>query len=266
MKKGNLDDKIDVYCNFTKKGAGKMTFFALLPCIIIFIIVWRHDKIEKEPPMLLLKLLIGGALTVISAMILGLVGMAVLDALVVEGSLLYLIIDNFIVTALVEEGGKYFVLKRLTWRNPAFDHTFDAVVYSVCASLGFAAVENILYLADATLGLAFMRGILSVPSHAMDGVFMGLFYGIAKRCEYRGDYRGTRRNLRLALIVPMLLHGFYDFCLTTGSDAFLVIFFIFEVIVTIAAIMNFRRLSRQDAPFITGGTIYGNDEEHKGGM
>ncbi|MBQ3379387.1 MAG: PrsW family intramembrane metalloprotease [Clostridia bacterium] len=240
-----------------------MTFLAILPCVVLFIIVWRSDKIEKEPPQLLLKLLIGGALTIISAMIIGLIGTAILNALVVEGSLLYLIIDNFIVTALVEEGGKYFVLKRLTWRSPAFDYTFDAVVYAVTVSLGFAVVENILYLSGATVGLAFMRGILSVPGHAMDGVFMGYFYGIAKRCEYRGDFRSMKLNLKLALIVPMLLHGFYDFCLSTGSDVFIAIFFIFEIIVTVVTIIKFRKLSKQDAPFISKEETFFESEDQR---
>ena len=239
-----------------------MTFLAILPCAVLFIIIWRAGKIEKEPPALLIKLLIGGALTVISAMILGLIGTAILEVLVVQGSMLYLLIDNFIVTALVEEGGKYFVLKKLTWRSPAFDHTFDAVVYAVTASLGFAVVENILYLADATLGLAFMRGILSVPGHVIDGVFMGYFYGIAKQCEHRGEYGGMKRNLKLALIVPMLLHGFYDFCLCTEDETFLVIFFIFEIIITVAAIIKVRKLSKQDAPIIQKDEItYERDDK-----
>ena len=223
-----------------------MIYLAIIPSIILFIIIWRKDKIEKEPFGLLLKLFIFGALTIISAVVIGMAGQYLISDLFEEESMVFILIDNFLLTALVEEGGKYFVLKKTTWKHPAFNYTFDAVVYAVCSSLGFATFENILYLIDADLGTAVGRGLLSVPGHVADAVFMGYYYGMAKLASSEGDERKCRSNLRKALCVPVLLHGAYDFCLSTDYVAFLVIFFIFEIVVSVLAIKKVSKLSKED--------------------
>ncbi len=229
-----------------------MLQLAVLPSIILFVIVWRADKTEKEPFSLLVKLFIFGALTTVSAMVLGSLGEDAVLSLVDEESLVYVVIDNFILTALIEEGGKYFVLKKATWRHPAFNYTFDAVVYAVVASLGFATVENILYVMDEDISVAIMRGLLSVPGHVTDAIFMGCFYGAAKAAAEKGDRGRAKLNLRRALFIPVLLHGFYDFCLSTGSDFFLLVFFAFEIIVTVLAVRTLRKLSREDRAIPAG--------------
>lgn len=221
---------------------------AILPAFVLLAMIWKMDYVEKEPPGLLAKLFVFGALTVFSAMLFGSLGTDFILDLMVPGSLAYLIVDNFIVTALVEEGGKRFVLKKLTWNHPAFDHTFDAVVYAVFASLGFAALENVFYVFEYGMSVAIMRAVLSVPGHAIDAVFMGSYYGLAKVCERTGDQKRMRRNLRKSLLVPVLLHGFYDFCLNTDSGLMVLAFLVFEVIVTAAAIRRVRKLSREDQP------------------
>ena len=223
-----------------------MTILAILPAAILFIVVYRSDKIEREPLGLLFRLLLLGGATIISAMVLGLLGEFVVEEFVEPDTMLYLVIDNFILTALVEEGGKYFVLKKSTWRAKSFDYTFDAAVYAVTVSLGFALIENILYLTDGDLGTAIARALLSVPGHAIDAVYMGYYYGIAKRCEMQGDRASMKHNLRLALLVPVLIHGFYDFCLEVNYDIFLLIFLVFEIFITVHTIRKFRKLARED--------------------
>lgn len=225
-----------------------LMLLAILPAVVLMVFLWRMDTIEKEPRGLLAKLFAFGALTVVSAIVLGIIGTECILSLLIPGSLVYLLVDNFLITALVEEGGKYFVLKRLTWNHPAFDYTFDAVVYAVTASLGFATLENIAYVLDSDLGTALMRAILSVPGHAIDGLFMGSFYGAAKLCERMGDQKGKKQNLRRALWVPVLIHGFYDFCLESESGFLLLTFLVFEVFITVTAYRRVKRLSREDQP------------------
>lgn len=227
-----------------------LLLLAVLPGIVLFTVVWRQDKIEKEPAGLLLKLFIGGALTTASAMLLGWLGDEVALEMFEETDLAYLIIDNFLITALVEEGGKYFVLKKTTWRHSAFNYTFDAVVYAVTASLGFAVVENILYVAENGVATAIMRALLSVPGHVFMAIFMGCYYGLAKAAWAAGDRRGMKANLRKALWVPVLLHGLYDFCLSTDYDVLFVVFLIFDVSFTVAAIKRLKKLSKADAPIL----------------
>ena len=223
-------------------------FLAILPSALLAVYIYRKDTIEKEPLSMLWGLFWAGALTVISAIVIGGLGEAFFEDIVEPDSMEWLLIDNFLLTALVEEGGKYFVLKKRTWKSPEFNYIFDAVVYAVVASLGFATVENILYVIDSDIETAIMRAIFSVPGHAIDGVFMGYFYGLAKRCDIAGKRGACRRNLRRALWVPVLIHGFYDLCLSAGDETFIIIFFVFEIIVTVWAFRTVRKLSKEDAP------------------
>lgn len=223
-------------------------FLALLPSALLALYIYRKDTIEKEPPFMLWGLFFTGALTVVSAIVIGTLGEALFEDVVEPDSLEWLLIDNFLLTALVEEGGKYFVLKKRTWKSPEFNYVFDAIVYAVIVSLGFATVENVLYVIDSDIGTAIMRAVFSVPGHAIDGVFMGCFYGLAKRHDAAGNKRARKRNLRRALWIPTLIHGFYDFCLSAEDETFIMIFFIFEIIVTFWAFRTVRKLSREDAP------------------
>ena len=225
-----------------------LLFLAVLPSALLVIYIYRKDTIEKEPLSLLWSLFGLGALTVVSAIVIGGLGEALFEDIVEPDSMEWLLIDNFLLTALVEEGGKYFVLKRKTWRSPEFNYIFDAVVYAVVVSLGFATVENILYVIDSDIETAVMRAIFSVPGHAINGVFMGYFYGLAKRYDLAGKRGPCKRNLRRALWTPVLIHGFYDLCLSTEDETFLMIFFAFEIVVTVWAFRAVRKLSREDAP------------------
>ncbi len=223
-------------------------FLAILPAALLLIFIWRKDKIEKEPFGLLVKLFLLGALSTVSAAIIGIVLTNLLGMFLPEESVLYTLLENFLAVALIEEGGKYFVLKKGTWNHNAFNYTFDAVVYAVTVSLGFATLENILYLADGSVHLAIMRGILSVPGHAINAVFMGMYYGLGKRYAVAGDTANSDKNLRMALIVPMLTHGFYDFVLSMGTNFWLGIFVIYEICITIFAFRTVKRLSNEDQP------------------
>ena len=225
-----------------------LPILAVLPSIVLIVYVYRKDTIEKEPLSLLGKLFIGGALTIVSAIVIGAGMEAVADEILEPDTLAWLVFDNFIMTALVEEGGKYFVLKKLTWRSPAFDYVFDGIVYAVVTSLGFATLENILYLMDGDLSTAVMRAVFSVPGHAIDAVFMGSFYGLAKRFDCAGDASKCRANLRHALWVPVLIHGFYDFCLSTEDAFFICAFFVFEIVITVLAFRRVGKFSKEDAP------------------
>ncbi len=225
-----------------------LLFLALLPSAALMAYIYRKDKIEKEPLPMLCGLFFWGALTVVSAIALGAVGEAFFEDVFEPDSLEWLLLDNFILTALVEEGGKYFVLKKRTWRSPEFNYIFDGIVYAVIASLGFATVENALYVLDSGISTAIMRAVFSVPGHAIDGIFMGYFYGIAKRFDVAGNKGACKRNLRRALWVPVLIHGFYDFCLSAENETLLLVFFAFEIVVTIRAFRTVRKASREDAP------------------
>ena len=223
-----------------------MFYLALLPAVVLLIYICAKDRVEKEPPALIMKLFLFGALTTVSAMILEMAAESLFEEFLMRGDVLSIAVENVLFIALFEEIGKYFVLKKVTWRSPDFNYIFDAVVYGVTVSLGFAALENIFYVADGGVGVAVMRAVFSVPGHAMFGVFMGCHYGAAKNCEAAGDPGGMRRNLTMALWIPTLIHGFYDFCLSMENEIFLLVFLAFEAICTIVAIRTVNRMSKED--------------------
>ena len=227
-----------------------MLFLAIVPSIILFVIIWHCDKIEKEPPQLLGKLFCFGFLTIISAMFIEWLGGDVIFGFFDKSSLIYQFIENFLIVAVAEEGGKYIVLKKVTWKHPAFNYTFDAVVYSVTVSLGFATPENILYLLDGEISTAITRALFSVPGHVIYAIYMGYYYGKARQCDSHLDGKDVNKNLKKALWVPTLLHGFYDYCLMSGIDALILVYLVFIIVLFIITFKNLKKFSSADTAIV----------------
>jgi RsiW-degrading membrane proteinase PrsW (M82 family) len=121
-------------------------------------------------------------------------------------------------------------------------------VYAVSVSLGFAAFENVLYVLGGGITVAVMRALLSIPGHAVFAVYMGYFYGKAKKASVNGRVTEAESNLSMAFISSSFLHGFYDFCLTVGNVKFLIVFLVFFIAIVILAARKVNKLSREDAP------------------
>ena len=218
---------------------------AVLPGAVLLYYVYKMDPEEKEPTRLLAGLLFFGAVSTIPAIILEQVGtFAFLDEW--EGGYYALLaFENFIVVALVEEACKFFFLRWRTWRHPAFDYIFDGVVYAVFVSLGFAIAENIGYVFEYGFGTGVLRAFTAVPGHAVFAVFMGYFYGQAKFAQVHGDGGLCATNLVLALAVPMLCHGFYDFLASAEDDIFLLVFFAFLLTMTYVAYRLVKKMAAE---------------------
>ena len=221
---------------------------ALLPVIVLMWYIRKQDKIEQEPFGFVMSVFLCGAVTVISALILETLGEFILNIFLPQTSLVYLALYYFLVVAGAEELGKYVVLRLRTWRSPEFNYTYDAVVYSVAASLGFAAVENIMYVFQGGMSTALLRALTSIPGHAMFAVFMGFHYGLAKQADSRGQTGLRDSELRKMLIVPVLLHGFYDFSLSADGWIWILLFFVFYIMAIIAAFLKVKQLSNEDHP------------------
>ncbi len=244
-----------------------MYALAIVPAIILFIVVWKFDKAEKEPAGLLARLFICGACTVISAVLMGLLGDLMLRGFD-QGikHLIIIFIDSFIITGLVQEAGKFLVLKKLTWKNREFNYTFDGVVYAAAVSLGFTVCENIVYILRSNGDAAAFRVILSVPAHVFYAVFMGYFYSRARCAEGFKDPENVKKNLALAVLIPTFMNGFYAFCLRTDKTVFFILFVIYEIIITVITVRQFIRISKEDT-LIPGmeWTISSDDTTWEGG-
>lgn len=219
---------------------------AVLPPLFLMWKIYKMDKIEREPIGLIIALIIGGAIACFPAgLIESFLESNVLSRILDPSSVPYQVIMNFIIVAGAEEGFKYLVLKKITWNNRNFDYRFDGVIYAVATSLGFAALENIMYVAEGGLAVALPRALLAIPGHCIFGIFMGDYYGMAKQFS-RYEDGSEKRCLRLAVLHPMLLHGFYDFCLSTGSDIFGIIFFIYVIVLDILAYKSIKKMASGD--------------------
>ena len=166
---------------------------------------------EKESGYLLRQLVIAGILSTIIALIEEKIGEWILSCFVPENTLLYQIILYFVIVAIAEESSKYFFLKKRTWNNPEFNCQYDGVVYAVFVSLGFALWENINYVLSYGFSTAIVRAITAIPGHACFGVFMGVFYGLARKQHNRGKMFSSKIFRIFSIVLPVLLHGSYDF-------------------------------------------------------
>lgn len=219
---------------------------ALLPAVVLMTYIYRKDKVEREPIGLVMRVFVLGALSgLVAAFVEGFL-IDGLEAVAPEG-LLRLVVEYFVCVAAVEEACKYACLNSVK-NHPAFDHLFDAVVYSVAAALGFAALENVFYVFDGGLETALLRAVLSVPGHAADGVVMGVFYGMARQRELHGDVRTARTYYWLAFLLPAIEHGFYDAALSTESDLMALVAMVFDLAFIALAFFLVNRASATDEP------------------
>lgn len=191
---------------------------ALAPSAALLYYFYTRDKYDKEPRRLLLKsFLLGGGL-VIPVLF---VEMALNIFDTTDSNLLAAGYTAFVVAGLVEESFKFLFFYLFIWKNREFDEMYDGIVYAVFISMGFATVENIAYVVSTGLSTALLRSLTAIPAHALFAVVMGYYLGIAR--FVKPQY--TRKYMRLGFIIPVVLHGIYDFILFS-QRLYLLVFFI----------------------------------------
>jgi len=223
-----------------------LMILAIAPGLIFLFLVWRLDTIEKEPPKLLGKLVLMGFISTIPALIIEILLSKIFTGILNENTLFYLIIDNFIGVAIVEEGVKYFFLKKCTWKSKEFNYLFDGIVYAVCVSMGFAILENIFYVIDNGLATAIVRAVTSIPGHGVFAIMMGHYYGMARFQANKGNGDLAKKWLIKALVVPTLVHGFYDFVLSFESAIMVLVFYVFIIGLFVYNYKKIKKVSAAD--------------------
>jgi protease PrsW len=209
---------------------------ALAPvCVIAFYIYFR-DKYEKEPWGILLITLLAGAFISLPVML-----TETLFGLFSKYfyGLWKTFWDAFIVASLNEEGLKLAALSLLIWKSREFNEKFDGIVYASFISLGFAGIENVMYVFQQGMTTGLVRAITAVPAHALFGITMGYFWGIAK------FYPAKRRKyLWLSFLIPFLLHGIYDFILMSGYALLLLLFIPFVIYLWISGLKKMKQMNK----------------------
>ena len=241
-----MGDEMDI----TKIGL--LLFLAILPVILILVFVYNKDK-SKEPLHLLLILFVSGFGSCILVLILS----ALMDKFIPfmgsdlsDMSFLQVVFYAFIGVALLEELSKWIMVRFIGYNHKEFDEIYDIIVYAIFVSLGFAFVENILYvMSNVKLSTAILRAISAVPAHACDAIFMGYYLSIAKQYAERNDKESERKNMILSILIPTVLHGIYDFCIMSGYNIFLLVFLAFVIFLYVISIKKLKFMAEANRKF-----------------
>lgn len=193
---------------------------ALAPAAALLIYIYQKDRYDREPPALLLKLFTLGALSVIPVYF----AEKVLLLFNIFGGILSAAYISFIVAGFTEEYFKRLVVLKIACKNKNYNEKLDGIVYCVFSALGFAAVENLMYILLGQGNYLFTgvsRGVFAVPAHMLFGVTMGYYISLSK---FSLSGHEQKLYLKKSLYVPVVLHGIYDFILLSGFSYLLVIF------------------------------------------
>lgn len=190
-------------------------YLALAPALASALYIYWKDKHEKEPIGVLVVCFVLGSLGCLPAGFFNQIGAEVLG-FDIDGKngIAVSFFMAFCVVGFGEELCKYIVLVLYALRKPSFNEPFDGIVYAVMISLGFAALENVFYVQDGGVGVAFARMLTAVPMHAAFGVLMGYQVGLAKFMN-----QSVQTNVSLkGLFLAVFFHGAYDFVLFQNSS------------------------------------------------
>ncbi len=234
---------------------------ALGPVLAIFFFFWAKDKYEREPLKRLILTAGIGAVSAIPVVIIEMLwGHTMMNVSAL--SLPELGFMAFVEIGVTEELFKAIAFFSTAYWSKYMNEPYDGMIYSVAAALGFAAVENILYVLSGGILTAVIRAVTAVPAHAMFGASIGYFSGRAKFTKYP--------ILKPFLIlsgfaISVLLHGLYDL-IALWPEPLAWLWLIPLLGVMVAGTLLLTRDARKRSPFLpavdaeghyTGYTISG---------
>ena len=206
---------------------------ALTPVAVLLWHIYRKDKVQPEPTKWLLKAFGFGVLSTFLSFVFSvpaclLLGME-MDANTYS-SIREAFADAFVLAAIPEELAKFIMLWLLLRKNPHFDEKFDGIVYAVCIGMGFAGIENVMYLAGGIedgswIGIGISRALFSIPGHFFFAILMGYFYSL-----YHFGIDRSPKAKAMILVAPILAHGLFDgilFCMNVDEGLALICLFLF---------------------------------------
>ena len=181
-----------------------LIFIAILPVAGLLIMIYFMDRYQKEPIGSLLKAFFGGFLALGLDLIIVFLFLDYTIGLIpgFKGTDFY---KSFIQAGIPEELCKFAIFMIFIWRDKNFDEYFDGIVYACFISLGFACVENIMYVVVHGVGTGIVRAMLSVPAHFLFGILMGYFLSLAKF-----EPKKRVKHIFTGLLLAMAAHGVFD--------------------------------------------------------
>lgn len=212
-------------------------------CIILYI--YLKDLHEREPLSLLVKSFLLGIVAVLVTFMIS----YPLDMFVPtdEEDFTQQAVHAFILVALVEEFSKFLFVRGVLYHDAHFNEPFDGIVYSVMVSMGFATLENILYVSQGGVTTAILRMFTAVPAHATFAVLMGYYIGKAK------FHAGAAPWSWVGLIAATAFHGAYDYFWFISFVPGLWLGAIASLIVGILLSRKAIRIHQEASPFKNNG-------------
>lgn len=229
---------------------------ALVPVILLLLFIYKKDP-HPESSKLLWKIFGFGCLTSIPVVICELLYenfLKVPDT----GDAKMLLLNTFLGVGLIEEFFKWLVVWWLCYRNKDFDETYDAIVYAAFSSLGFACVENVLFVLVNGAGVGIMRALTTVPGHLCLGVIMGYFFGRARK--NKADGKSSAIFIILSLVVSAVLHTFFDYYIFMAEyvEIAILLWFVFilmQFIICFIAVMYISKHNEHISDSITAEAV-----------
>jgi RsiW-degrading membrane proteinase PrsW (M82 family) len=188
-------------------------FAATLPAIVIAIYVYKKDQFPEDKSEVVIAFLLGTSITFFLFFLIP-VTEAINDIFFDGyGNIFFL---QYFRAATLEESLKFLVLYYYAYKLKNFDEPMDAIVFATTISLGFAAVENIEYVAmadnqQAAFDIAFARAFSAIPLHALCGVIMGLFFNYLINF-FNNDLK-YEQNFKSAYLIGTVLLGLISYLL-----------------------------------------------------
>ncbi len=206
--------------------------WASLPAILISFYISRRDLFPEPPRSLIISIFLGFLIFIPHTLFFYLINDYYWEIYFNNFSNINFInlLETFFAAAFVEESLKYLVFLFFVARFNAFNEPMDAIVYGVCISLGFSLMETlewsfIIFNEEGeakALSEAQARAWSSNTLHAGCGIVMGYFLSRAFFINQNNFLK-----LILALIIPTLIHGIYNYAILSGAHIISIIVLIF---------------------------------------
>lgn len=186
-----------------------------IPAILAMLYFDYLDRKRPEPLKLRYGVVLVGMLSVLPVLIFAQMIDSALGASVPQpGTYAGAAYISFGIAGGLEEACKISAVFLVVWYSRHFDERMDGIVYGARAGLGFALVENCLYIYKAVIddqlvGVWILRALLAVPGHAIWSGMMG-YYAARRRFDHDGP------GLIGGYCIAVLLHGTYDFAIFVG--------------------------------------------------
>jgi len=193
---------------------------ALIPGLFWLFYFARKDRYEPEPPLFLIYAFIAGMIAILPADV---------TELLFKKIILNRYIFYIVVVGLSEEFFKYLSVRLTIYSNREFNEPIDGIVYSTAAALGFATVENMLYMFTMGWKVVFIRSILTTLGHVVFSALWG--YPL-----YKTKMTGKKYYVVTGILLAALFHGLYDIFIS--SKYLISIFIAIAIVVILYFIMN----------------------------